>query len=65
MVIVDIFLMLRDVIKEIEFIYLRFFFSFFSDFVWFENLNVFEKVFINFFVVDEIIINNIEEVMRD
>lgn len=32
-VIVDIFLMLRDVIKEIEFNYLRFFFSFFSDFV--------------------------------
>lgn len=65
-VIVDILLMLReDVSVDIEFIYFRFFLDLCSDFVLFNNLDVVEKVFVSFFVVDEVMINNIEEVIRD
>lgn len=65
MVIVDILFVLRNDMGEIELIYFRFLLNLGSDFVWFDNLIVFEKVFISFFVVDEIKINNIEEVIRD
>lgn len=65
MVIVDILFVLRNDIGEIELIYFRFLLNSGSDFVWFDNLIAFEKVFISFFVVDENKINNIEEVIRD
>ena len=54
-----------DVTKETELTYPRFPLSSFSDFVWPENLNASEKALINSLVVDETIINNIEEAMRD
>ena len=62
---VDISSMPRDVTKETELTYPRFTLSSVSDFVWLENLNASEKVFVNSLVVDEAIINNIEEATRD
>ena len=63
---VDISSMPReDVRTETELTYPRFPLSSGNDFVWPDNLDDSEKALINYLVVDETMINNIEEATRD